>query len=471
MTDLAEERAAQEIWRARSRGGDLSPFDRFLENEFSSPEEQRARVSRALADMFRFAAREVPYYREALRFSVANPDGLETLSSLNILSKHDVQSQAAALCARNLPPDQQLAPPTSSSGTTGRRTIVQRSTAVLSSLTYQKQREYRWFRFDPAGRLAYIRFAQDLAPKSDGEFVRDGEAVSQEGWPFVGQYFTTGPHFGFGVTNPVEHRIEFLRALKPDYLMTYPEILEQMTFAVGDERPSESLKGLVSIAEQVTPAMRRRIEKSFAAPLRENYGLNEIGLVAAQCEAGRLHVHTEHCWVEIVDESGVAVGPGEVGRLLVSSLNNRAMPLFRYDTGDLAMAAKSTCPCGRTLPSFENIVGRYSRIAYLTAGTLTLVSILRDKVDSLDASVLSGFRLFQIHQSRDGNFEMRIVSDDPISQRLVQALAHAWKETPLSKGISLRIVRVENLVRSPGGKFQVFTSDFMPAPDEPQTGA
>lgn len=470
MTSLAEERAVQARWYARSRGGNMAVFDRYLENEFAAPDVQRSAISRALARMLQFAARNVPFYRDAFHsdcIEISNPDGLATLSCLKILSKHDVQNNAEGLCAERLPQGHALAPPTSSSGTTGRRTVVQRSTSTIGMLAYQKQREYRWFRFDPEGRLAYIRFSHHFSPKPDGTFPKDGETLAALAWPQIGKHFSTGPHFTFNVTSPAEHQLEFLRLLKPDYLMAYAETLEHLTFAAGETRPSDSLKGLVSISEQLTPGMRRRIESSFGAPLRQNYGLNEIGLVAIECEAGRFHVHTEHCWVEIVDESGAAAAPGKSGRLLVSSLNNVAMPLLRYDTGDLATASDGACSCGRTLPSFANIVGRYSRIAFLPDGTLTLVGLLRETMEALDGDALAGVQLFQIHQSRDRNFELRVVSRKALSPSLTKVFAEVWKASPTTKGLSLRIVRVDSLARSQGGKFQTFTSDFMPVPDQP----
>ena len=103
--------------------------------------------------------------------------------------------------------------------------------------------------------------------------------------------------------------------------------------------------------------MREHIERSFGCPIHQNYGLNEIGLVATRCDAGRYHVHSEHCIVEIVGPDGRSVAPGETGRLIVTGLNNWAMPLLRYDADDLGTAVEGPCPCGRTLPSFGDVVG------------------------------------------------------------------------------------------------------------------
>lgn len=467
MTSLAEERAIQALWHQRSHGGDLSSFDRYLENEFVPPEAQRTRASAALSRMFGFAAREVPFYRK--RFSAAGidtigGDGLAILGKLDVLSKRDVQDYAMELRAERLPLGEKFTEPRSSSGTTGKPTVVQRCTATDVVLVYQKQREYRWFRFDPSGRLAYIRFAHHFAPNAAGHLPKDGEAVTFAEWPHIGKHFETGPYVTFNITSPIEQQLEFLRRLRPDYLMSLAESLEHLALAAGEGRPCDGVKGIVSISEQLTPGMRRKIETGFAAPVRQNYGLNEIGLVGLECEAGRLHVHTEHCWVEIVDAGGREVSPGETGRLLVTTLNNVAMPLLRYDTGDLATPAAGPCPCGRTLPSFAAVVGRYSRIAFLPDGTLTIVGLLREAIETAPPS---GIALFQIHQRRDRNFELRVVSERPLTTAFVQQVEAAWNATPATRGLGVRVLRVESLQRSRGGKFQVFTSDFMPPPDTP----
>jgi phenylacetate-CoA ligase len=468
MTSLAEERAVQSSWHRRSRGGDLSGFDRYLENEFLPLEEQCAGVAQALSRMFQFAATRVAFYREHFHNSdVPLTDGLSALANLPILSKKDVQDHAALLRAETLPTGEVFTKETRSSGSTGKPTIVQRCATTDAVLVYQKQREYRWFRVDPAGHLAYIRFAYHFTPNAAGEFPKDGEVVTWKAWPQIGEHFTTGPHCTFNITSPIAHQLEFLRKLKPDYLMSLAESLEHLALAAGDAPPCDNIKGLVSISEQMTSSMRRKIERSFGAPVRQNYGLNEIGLVAAECEAGRMHVHSEHCWVEIVNADGGAVRAGEIGRLLVSSLNNFAMPLFRYDTGDLAMAADGPCACGRTLPSFSNIVGRYSRIAFLPEGTLPLVGALREGLETAPASLLSGISLFQIHQRRDRSFELRLVSERPLTKMLLEYIARIWSAAQAGEKCSLRVVRTESLLRAQGGKFQAFTSDFMPPPDPP----
>jgi phenylacetate-CoA ligase len=323
-----------------------------------------------------------------------------------------------------------------------------------------KQREYRWFRFDPAEKLVSIRLASQLSRKPDGSRLADREMLEMPAWSHMGLAFETGPHLHFGVTNRVEDQLRILREHQPRYLLSYPETLEHLAFAAAPERPAESIQSVLAVSEQLTPGMRRRIARSFGVPVRQNYGLNEIGLVAVRCEAGRYHVHTEHCHVEILDDAGAQVEAGTTGRIIVTSLTNTAMPLLRYDTGDLAEAVDGECPCGRALPAFGEVLGRYSRIAFLPEGTLGLVGRLSSAVEEMPFEHARGLRQIQIHQYRDDRFELRVAATGPLPPAFAQTIHAAWADAAGKHPLS--VVEVREIPRPPGAKLQTFTSDFMP---------
>jgi len=174
-------------------------------------------------------------------------------------------------------------------------------------------------------------------------------------------------------------------------------------------------------------------------------------------------VHSEHCIVEIVDYEGRRCRPGQSGRIVVTGLSNLAMPLLRYDTDDVAEAGEGPCPCGRTLPSFGRIVGRYSRIAYLPEGTLGYVGALRDALEKMPAELVADLRQFQVHQFRDGRFELRLRSVAPLAAQVGQRIEAAWQAATEGKDLPLDVVEVDEIARPPSGKYQDFTSDFVPA--------
>jgi phenylacetate-CoA ligase len=466
MTSLSEERAEQERWRRLLRGP-VPDYDRLLEHEFETPDQYSSRVSRTLGAMLRFAFQQVPYYRRAFRradIGAIHGDPARVLASLPVLTKLDVHDAGSALKAERLPPGELLEKWWRSSGTTGRPLRVLHSARSARMFNLLAQRGCRWHRLHPAGTFAEMRLPSLLPRRADGAELRSGETARLKGWRSV-EDFATGPWIGLSVITPVEEAVDWLRREKPDYLMTYPETLEFLAMAAGDEAPAVSLKAVVAISEQLTPSMRTYIERRFGTPVHQVYGLSEIGLAAGRCDGGRYHVHREHCLVEIVDDEGRACPPGDTGRVLITSLTNYAMPLIRYDTGDLAQATAGKCPCNRTLPSFGEIVGRYSRIAFLPQGTLSWVAALRGAIEGMPTELARDLRQYQIHQFKENCMEVRVLARAALPDAVFARLRAEWDRTESTGRPELRIRRVDEIPRL-GKKAEVFTSDFMPARDD-----
>ncbi len=473
-TDPESERREQRRWRLRPAFQEMKGFDRLVEGEFLSPVAQQAAEARRLQRMVVFALQTVPYYRALCAehgLTAGELRAAEDLAKLPLLSKVILTQQGGRLLAERLPEGERVFGNTSSSGTTGRPAVVRHSQRSNMMFTLLGQRGVRWSRWDPAARVAEIRLPSQLPLNSNGGQVDLGETCRLPTWRYLGHFFETGDYRGFSVFNPVEEQVAWLRQERPNYLSAYSETLEQLALAARGQELPGTLRGCNALSEQLTEAMRRRITEVFAVPVHQNYGLNELGIVAARCEAGRYHVHSEHCIVEIVDYEGRRCPPGQSGRIVVTGLSNLAMPLIRYDTDDVAEAVQGPCPCGRTLPAFGRIVGRYSRIAYLPEGTLGYVGALRDALENMPLALARDLRQFQVHQFRDGRFELRLRAVAPLPPQFGERLAAAWQAATGGRDLPLSIVEVDSIARPPSGKYQDFTSDFVPGLDDPQDDA
>ncbi len=91
---------------------------------------------------------------------------------------------------------------------------------------------------------------------------------------------------------------------------------------------------LVLSSEKITPHMRQIIERAFGARVFEEYGCVENCVLATECEEGRLHVSSDFGVVELLDDDGTHVPPGEDGRIVCTGLLNRNQFLIRYEVGD-----------------------------------------------------------------------------------------------------------------------------------------
>ena len=109
-------------------------------------------------------------------------------------------------------------------------------------------------------------------------------------------------------------------------------------------------------------------------------------------------------------EDGTPASPGEVGRIVVTSLVNYAMPLIRYVIGDLGAWAESPCGCGRAWPLLREVTGRISDTFVRADGTLVAgqywnyIAFMQDWVQQ-----------FQVVQEAIDQLRVSIVVRDDVS--------------------------------------------------------
>lgn len=156
---------------------------------------------------------------------------------------------------------------------------------------------------------------------------------------------------------------------RPHFIVAYAGSIFTYARFLRDRgiRPAYPLAGIVSSAEILTAPMRETVESVFHRPVFDRYGNREAGAIAAECpEHAGLHVNEMDFIVEIDSPDPYT----EPGPLLVTYLANHAMPLIRYDTGDLAMFARGECRCGRTTLRIDRLVGRQSDTLRTSSGKL-----------------------------------------------------------------------------------------------------
>jgi len=129
-----------------------------------------------------------------------------------------------------------------------------------------------------------------------------------------------------------------------------------------DPRKDTKLHTLVIGAEPHTQAHRRRIEEMFGVKAYNSFGLSEMNGpgVAFECtEQNGLHIWEDAFVVEIIDPvTRQPVADGEVGELVMTTLDRQAMPVIRFRTRDLTRFLPGACPCGRTHRRIDRICGR-----------------------------------------------------------------------------------------------------------------
>lgn len=144
---------------------------------------------------------------------------------------------------------------------------------------------------------------------------------------------------------------------------SYATRLAEVFFEMGiDPKKDTKLTTLCIGAEPHSEEQRKRIEQLLGVKAYNCFGMSEMNGpgVAFECkEQNGLHIWEDYVIAEILDpETLEPVAEGEVGELVLTTINREAMPLFRYRTRDLTRFLPGECPCGRTHRRISRFQGR-----------------------------------------------------------------------------------------------------------------
>lgn len=400
-----------------------------------------------LARVVAHAVETVPFYRT--RFGriglspsdAATPDGWTRIPPLR---RRDVQDAGQTLWSTHGRLAEQDVRRAATTGSTGQPVVV--GSTRLTRLYWRAfaLRDHLWHQRRFTHKLAVIRHTTNpQARKPGGAELPDWGDVTRG-------IVRTGPAVLLSAATDVREQVEWLARHEPTYLLTYPSNAAAIAAHLRETRRTlPSLLELRTFGELLTPGARARCEQSFGVRVVDLYSAQEVGYLALQCpESNAYHVQRENVFVEILREDGSPCDPGETGRVVVTTLWNAATPLIRYDIGDFAELGES-CPCGRTLPVLNRIVGRQRNMLTLPDGEQRWPAI----GDAADLARLPPFRQFQLVQTSLDRITVRAVTPRSMTAEEESAAA-AYLADALGHPFTFTFEYFEEIPRSAGGKFE-----------------
>lgn len=291
------------------------------------------------------------FYRRRFAESHIDPDDIRSLSDLSRIpftTKQDLRdSYPFGMSAVSLSRVVRLH---SSSGTTGTPTVILHTQRDLDE----------WA--NAVARCLYMVGLRpgDIFQNSSGYGMFTGGLGFQYGAERLGML--TVPAAAGNTKRQIKFITDFgttaLHAI-PSYAGRLYEVMEEMGI---DPRRDTHLRTLIIGAEPHSEEQRRRIEQMLGVKAYNSFGMSEMcgPGVAFECtEQNGLHIWEDYYIVEIVDPMTLEPVPeGEVGELVLTTINREAMPLLRYRTRDLTRILPGECPCGRHHLRLDRMKGR-----------------------------------------------------------------------------------------------------------------
>jgi phenylacetate-CoA ligase len=386
-----------------------------------------------LQQLVRHAYDRVPFYRRRMDEHGLNPERLTDpaeYARLPVLTRDDLRNHRDELVAAGFPRKRLIS--NGSGGSTGAPVRFYHDSAHVAASQAAKLRNFRWAGWEPGdawARLWGSNFDVAAHKKLRGQVW---ERLTRVRWLSC---------FEMSEADMARYARE-LATFRPDVIEAYvnPLYLFCRYLRAHDLVGSIVPTGAIVSAETLYDYHRSEIEAVLGCKVFNRYGCREVGDVAHECPAGRLHLNVETIYTEFVIGSRPA-RPGEPADIIVTPLDLYGMPMLRYQVEDIGSAADGECPCGRSLPLMQTVQGRVQDLIVTRSGRhLTGVffahllkeldverfQVVQESLDSLDFSLIPGpgfapqhFDYVQrkLHEYTGGELDLRLhlARDIPVS--------------------------------------------------------
>jgi phenylacetate-CoA ligase len=249
--------------------------------------------------------------------------------------------------------------------------------------------------------------------------------------------------------------VDRIRHFKPRCIFGYPSSLSllcELAKKANIDLSALGIKVIFSTAEVLYTHQRKIISETFGGiPVVDGYGSREGGFISHECPDGCMHITSESVIVEFIKD-GCPVKAGEEGEIVITHLDNYAMPFIRYKTGDIGRPSNKQCKCGRGLETMEICLGRSTDFILTEDGRvmhgLALIYIVRD---------IPGVQKYKIIQEKINQIRILIVHDDNFPKGINKHIIDQVKNR-MGKITEVMIELVDDIPVERSGKYRYVES-------------
>lgn len=438
------------LWAIREGdAGQLPLLHAFDDIASLSPEDLRQRQAEALRSLMTHAYDNTDYYRETfdrvgLRLDGSGPPALE---SLPLLTKEIVRANLDRLIARNVPRETLTSARTG--GSTGLPMTFMRDKGCLYRRRAQELYFDTWMGYRQGDKVALFL--------STSHFDNVGDR-----WKAAIRNATRDRLLAFDPNHITDMYMQTFadeyRKFRPSIIKCFPNSLDIFAEFINRRGLAlPSVKAVSCTGENLYAQQRQAFQATFGGEVFEKYATRECGVIACECRVHNgMHLFTDGAYVEILDEQGRAVAPGEMGRLVITDLFNRGMPLIRYEVGDMAVASNRKCSCGSPLPLIERVLGRDRDILYDGDGNPKPGKLFVEAIIDLDLAAQ-----FQVIQTGPYTLMVKVVKQ--ATGDIDLARLRIKFEEIMGPKVKITFEYTDAIARDPSGKFRYVMSLLSPS--------
>jgi phenylacetate-CoA ligase len=253
--------------------------------------------------------------------------------------------------------------------------------------------------------------------------------------------------------------LEAVQAFNPKCIYGYASSVALLAARAADRGIRLNLPELrvvCTTGEPLYPHQRSLIEQVFGVSVANEFGSRDIGFTAHETSKGQMLLMSESVLLELLDQEGRPVAPGELGEAVVTGLCSDAQPFIRYRTGDMVRMGADNCLEGRGLHVLKEVSGRSTDFIVRADGT-----IMHALAVIYAARAVPGISEFKILQHSLRDVEVLIVAAPGWSETSKLGLA-AGLAARLGEGTRLNIRLVDHIATDASGKYRYVVSHVPP---------
>lgn len=422
---------------------------RFLERaQWWTAERLIARQSELLASTIRVAYNEVPFYRSWLDAAGVRPEDIRSaadLSRIPVVTKAALRESYPDGCLR---PTGQRTYEATTSGSTGQGFRIREDNETAG-----------WYRasFLLAAEWAGWRIG-DTHVQSGVTLLRSGVKALKD--RMLGCHYVSAADLR---DDRLDEALDLLDRRKVRHIFGYPAFVYFLALRAHKRGWNSTLRSVVTWGEMLLPEYRSEIERVFRTRVFDTYGCSEGFQISAQCGMhSGYHTHDLDVVLELIDDNGNPVEPGETGSVVITRLHPGPMPFIRYSVGDVATRGDGVpCECGRGFSTMSAIEGRSAGVVMTPSGNRLLVHFFNGVIKSF-----ADVDHYQIVQTSRTTLHIPIVPRGILRPETAEGIVAVLRE----RGVQDMQVTVEATPELPltaGGKRRYIINELLQEPRLP----